>query len=297
MQSILKQSFSNFEIIAVDDGSTDDTGQLLEQFHKKDQRIKVIRQDNSGLGAARNKGFEFASGKYTLFIDSDDFIEDGLLENVVHTAEDTDADIVLFGARTYNNITKVYGQLKFLPDKRVFGNSKVINRKNCPDKIMQIANVPVWNKLYRTEFLRNENLSFQTLHNNEDVMFVLSSFCLATRIAYLDQIFYDYRRGLPNSLTSKKTLHPLCFITAIESLFDKLHEKGVFCEVEKSFVNIAVSLCFYQINSMQEKEVQKLIKEELRQEHWKRMKVTEYPDSYYDEFGKRNFIRSFIMEA
>ena len=179
IQSLLNQKFYNFEIIAVDDGSIDDTGLILDRY-QAESRIRVIHQSNQGVAAARNRGFKEANGKYVVFIDSDDFVEPDFFNSVIDAAEINSADIVLFGARNYYDEKKEFETAwYYMPDKKIIGDALVFNRKKFPDTIMQVINVGTMNKVYRKQFLVKEGLQFQKLHNCEDVAMVMTSLCLA----------------------------------------------------------------------------------------------------------------------
>ena len=96
VQSICNQTYPKLEIILVDDGSPDQCGELCEMYAKKDERIRVVHKENGGLSDARNEGVKYATGKYILFVDSDDYIAEDLVEKTVEVAETQNCDIVLF---------------------------------------------------------------------------------------------------------------------------------------------------------------------------------------------------------
>lgn len=101
LDSVVNQTLRDIEIICVDDGSPDSSLSLLQKYASGDNRIKILQQENSGAGIARNKGLAMASGKYILFLDSDDFFELDLCENLFYQAEKTEADIILYDADCY----------------------------------------------------------------------------------------------------------------------------------------------------------------------------------------------------
>ena len=101
LDSITGQTLRNIEIICVDDSSTDSSGKILEEYAKKDERIKIITQPNKGAGAARNNGLSAAQGKYLSFLDSDDFFEPDMLELAYKKAEEDRADFVVFKSDQY----------------------------------------------------------------------------------------------------------------------------------------------------------------------------------------------------
>ena len=99
LDSLINQSFKDFEVICIDDGSTDKSYKILEEYSQKDSRIKVLKQEHNGAGAARNLGIEIAKGKYIQFLDSDDYFEPNMLEELYNTAEKFGADMAVCSAR------------------------------------------------------------------------------------------------------------------------------------------------------------------------------------------------------
>ena len=97
LNSVIDQSYTNLEIILVDDGSTDRSGEICGQYALKDSRIKVIHEENAGLGEARNRGLRIASGDYICFVDSDDWIEEDYCKELAQAAERTNSDIAICG--------------------------------------------------------------------------------------------------------------------------------------------------------------------------------------------------------
>ena len=106
LDSLINQSLREIEIICVDDGSTDGTLNILRQYETTDRRIKVIQQKNQYAGVARNIGMKHAHGKYMIFLDADDFFNETLLEKTYCEAERCNADVVLFGGQSYDNVSK-----------------------------------------------------------------------------------------------------------------------------------------------------------------------------------------------
>ena len=106
LDSIISQTLKDFEVICVNDGSTDNSLDILEEYAKNDSRFKIISQENQGQGIARNKAIDIAQGKYLLFVDPDDWIETNALEQIWNKAEATDANIVQFNYEIYNDLTQ-----------------------------------------------------------------------------------------------------------------------------------------------------------------------------------------------
>ena len=123
LDSLTRQTFSDFELICVDDGSTDKTPQILETYAKQDQRIVILRQDNMGPGAARNKGLDSARGNYVCMLDADDLYDEQMLEIMHNRSLETDADVVVCRCEMFDDPTlplapEQRGPLLRLPRKR-----------------------------------------------------------------------------------------------------------------------------------------------------------------------------------
>lgn len=107
LESLLSQTLQEMEIICVDDGSSDGSPEILKRFQERDGRVRILTQENQYAGAARNNGMKEAQGEYLLFLDADDFFENTLLEKVYNQGKKMEADIVLFGAKQYNDKTGI----------------------------------------------------------------------------------------------------------------------------------------------------------------------------------------------
>lgn len=283
LESLLNQSLQEIEIICVDDGSTDHSRQILEEYAAGDERIRVMHQRNRYAGVARNRGLSAASGEYVIFLDSDDFFKKDLLEKTYHKAKSTDADIVIFGARKYNTATKVsektrlYFKPELLPKKRIF------SRRDVPDRIMTITSPAPWTYLYRREFLLRQNLQFQPLQNSNDAYFTLLALCVAERISYVKEDLVYYRTGQKNNLQSRKSRYPTCFIEAYTALYEELKRRNIFAEVEKSYVKVVLSGCSYNLDTTTDPLARLKICRAMAAERFLASGIMEHPASYYPD--------------
>ena len=162
--SVISQTYRNLEIIVIDDGSTDDSGIICDQYAEKDDRIHVIHTDNRGLASARNLGLENVSGEYISFIDSDDWIEPQTIEMFIGAALETEADIV--SARTCSEYVggTVHRPMEKNDSHSYFGQD--ILSAFAEGKFGNV----VWNKIYRVECFRD--IRFPDGHNYEDIAIV-----------------------------------------------------------------------------------------------------------------------------
>lgn len=110
LDSLITQTLSDIEIICINDGSTDNSLEILTNYSKRDSRIKIITQENKGLSSARNRGFEFINGKYTYFIDSDDILKSDALEKLYNLACDKNTDFIIFKLINFDSETKEFSK-------------------------------------------------------------------------------------------------------------------------------------------------------------------------------------------
>ena len=197
VDSIRSQTYRNLEIILIDDGSVDDSLEICMLLSEKDSRIKVIHQNNIGLAETRNKGIDIASGEYICFIDSDDYIENGMIETLLKNAEMTNSDVS--GVRAYIHLRN--GKIEGFSN----GKREIVSTKGTREAISSysdgIISIAAWDKLYKKESL--EGIKFDKNVFKEDSDFILK-LCLTGRNFVSDtKEYYHYVKRTEDSITSK----------------------------------------------------------------------------------------------
>jgi len=193
IESILNQTFQDIEIICVDDGSTDDSLNILRTFKEKDLRIKILEQSNLYAGIARNNAMKIAKGNYLIFLDSDDIFKSDMIEKAYKRAIDVDADIVVFGGYYFeNDIKKSFDFPALLRTDMVFDDN-VFEPNDSFEYIFNFTTPAPWNKLFKREFIEKNNLYFQKYKRVNDLYFVKISLALAKRIGIVDEKLIYYR--------------------------------------------------------------------------------------------------------
>lgn len=192
IQSVLNQTYKQLEIILVDDGSKDTSGNICDEYAKKDNRIKVIHKENGGLSSARNVGIDNATGKYIMFIDSDDFFENNSCELLYNEIVSKDADYVI-GNYIY---TTYEGKRWDNPMFNVYDSCKVSIKDYR--KSFFVMNSTVWNKIFKRDFIEKHKLRFVEGALAEDAIF--STFCYThtDKGYYINDIIYNYRQNKEN---------------------------------------------------------------------------------------------------
>jgi len=248
MESLVNQTYRNIQIICVDDGSPDKSIDILNHYAAKDSRVKVVTKVNGGLSDARNYGMRYVSGKYFMFIDSDDWLDLSACEESVRTAENNDADCVMFSyTKEFSNtqvpvhvfkntelgaqhpgFEHVIGGGYLLENQRI---SNFILQKTFGPVLTQLRNphecditVSAWMQLFKTELFKDIKFyDNRKLGTFEDGVYQIDVYSRCKRFVYIDRPWYHYRKTNAASITSKynPNLH-----LRWKGLFKLLYEKS-----------------------------------------------------------------------
>ena len=234
LDSLLNQTFDDFEIICVNDGSTDSSLDILESYAKKDSRFKIITQENRGLSGARNTGIKEVTGEYTLFVDSDDWLEVNALEELSKQVDKTSSDITMFKFRFYNEDLDNFSQSSFTNLDVIPENlDDEFNYGDVLDILFKISHAP-FNKLYKTEFLNN-SIEFPEGVIYEDLYFFYTVFFNAEKCSVLRKIIYNYmiREDSISTTGDEKSYHILKVLNHVQ---DNLISKNIYDNVKDDFL-------------------------------------------------------------
>ena len=194
--SILKQTYESIELILVDDGSSDASGAICNEYANKDNRVKVISQENQGVSAARNNGLALVTGEYVMFVDADDYLHsnDAIASLILAAKENEYPDVVQF--RKVNDKTKYDSQRK--------SGQMPINGSLISEMLVDERLNTLWNKFYKRSLVETNNLSFPSgIRMGEDLLFNANFFKFAETIVFLDRQLYFYRVDNLDSVTNR----------------------------------------------------------------------------------------------
>ena len=281
LESLLSQTLQEMEIICVDDGSSDGSPEILKRFQERDGRVRILTQENQYAGAARNNGMKEAQGEYLLFLDADDFFENTLLEKVYNQGKKMEADIVLFGAKQYNDKTGIVSPASWYFKRDALPRENPFSGKTENTDVFAIVTPAPWTKLFRREFVEKQGLSFQGLQNSNDVYFVLTALALAEKITYVDEELVFYRVGMKGSLQGSKSLHPDCFIEAYAGVYHELQRRGIYERYEEGFMNILLSGCAHNLRTVTDWELRRRICERMAEPEFAEMGLMERREEYF----------------
>ncbi|RSJ81409.1 glycosyltransferase family 2 protein [Streptococcus cristatus] len=213
LDSLLNQSFKNFEIILLNDGSKDNSLNILKEYELKYSFVRVIDKQNEGVAVTRNKGILLAEGEYIMFMDNDDFVDSDYIETFYQAIHEKNLDLVIGGYKRVNQDNQI-----------IF--SQDIQQSEWSKYIIMAP----WAKVYRTEFLKTNNLEFFDYGIGEDIIFNLAAYKATDKIGLLDYKGYNwYYNSQSISNTSQRGFSPKIDILV---LFSKIFELGKPSELE-----------------------------------------------------------------
>jgi glycosyltransferase involved in cell wall biosynthesis len=233
LDSVVNQTMREIQIICINDGSTDLSLSILEEYANDDSRILLINKINAGVAAARNEGLARATGKYILFVDSDDTVDTKLCEKVYAKAEQSNADFVLFFHDTPNGHPCVCDTTISTDDKIKWEEKKSLLNFGT-----------VWGKLWRKNFLDKHNLKFyEQVFCLDDVLFYWQGLSLATKVSVLPEILYHYYLH-PNALTAFQGRHFQTILNELIKCKLFLQENELYQLCKTLFLRVEIDLLF-----------------------------------------------------
>lgn len=248
LASIEGQTYRNIEIIVVDDGSTDSTLQLAQTHSEKDSRVTILVQDNQYAGVARNNGLEKAKGDYLLFFDADDILNSDTIELLVERAEETRADVTICRSTAFDIKSGVTYPLSHALCGVDLGS--VISGKDLCDSLFQDFVGWPWDKLFRSSFVRYQDLRFQPLRTTNDAYFVYMALVLSKKISFVDYAGVVHRVGNSSSLEGSRRQSCENALTAAKTIFEALQEKGVYPSFERTYLNWLIHFSVWNIKTL-----------------------------------------------
>jgi glycosyltransferase EpsH len=257
LDSIVNQTYTNLEIIVVNDGSPDGSYQVFEKFSENDSRIKIINQENAGLSAARNAGIKEATGEYLMFVDSDDWVETTIVENLLSKINGVDLIVCSYYRSYENTVIPRFFDVEGIIKGEVFQRRLVGllgNELNDPSQADSL--VTVWAKLYKTIIIKENELQFVSTKEvgTEDLLFNVQ-YCNYVLNCYIfNKALYYYRK---NNISSLTTIYKSRLFTQWLNLYAIIQniivDKGA--RFNKAFDNrVCLSLIGLGLNEIQNPE-------------------------------------------
>ncbi|MCJ7651855.1 MAG: glycosyltransferase [Candidatus Lokiarchaeota archaeon] len=246
LESVINQTYRRIEIILIDDGSSDNSGKICDEYANHDDRIYVIHQENQGVSVTRNVGINKSKGKYIAFIDSDDWIESKMIEVMVSNAENYDGDAVICGYYEYgyykNDKNK---KVKFFPVKEM----KVCEKNIFLEELLKISHVDYynspWNKLFSRKIIIENKLQYNPeIAFFEDLIFNLGFFNNTKRVILVKDELYNHRVDVTDSLTKKYIKEMWDIQLCLLKKYKKIYINAGLFRMNVKKINAFVIKCF-----------------------------------------------------
>ena len=216
LDSVVNQTLKEIEIICVDDGSTDNSLEILKEYAQKDNRITVIKQKNLYAGIARNAGLSQAKGEYLSFLDSDDFFEPNMLEEMSKKGDEDNSDVVFCGYILFDNNIKKDNFMVIYPNEYL--SKSPLSPEKIKDKLFIITNPNPWTKLFKRKLFIDNDLHFESLLRCNDLTCIYTALVTSKKISFCSNSYIHYRSSQKSNITAKKEKYIDCFFNSINKL-------------------------------------------------------------------------------
>ena len=297
LNSFLFKDEIKSEIICIDDGSTDGSLEILREYEAEDSRVTVIHQEHAGDAACKNTGIRLAKGEYLLFLNANDFYDSDMFRLAYERAHTDSCDVVAFQSDLYNERGRTYSfegaaiRTELLPSVRPFAGTDIV--KNFYDAF---AAWP-WDKLFRTEFVRENGLFFLEQPAEGDLSFVYSALAKASRISLANANLAHHR--IPEAgLDPEDEKSGLCVCEALSSVKRQLEDGSLFARFEHDFTDFALRLSLRRLNAAQGTAYDELYKG-LKEKWLKELGIADRGPLYFSdrsEYGQLQQILSGTAE-
>lgn len=285
LDSIINQTFDDIEVICVNDGSSDRSLEILNEYAERDSRITVIDQENGGHAVATNRGMKLAKGKYLYLMDSDDILDIHAFEETYNLAEEKNVDFVLFQAINYymdtgELVEKENYSMNEIADR--VGDS-VFNWKDIRDLAFDVTVTP-WSKLYNREFVEKNNCQFSEGLVFDDNIFFWEVFFSAERITFLRKHLFK-RRWHSKSSTMGGNVKYIDSIEIFKLLWKTFQRFGTFEEYKETLYNKRVRTGFWRLTAIRD-EFKEMYYEKFK-ESMLEIKEEEFFDDFYETIEEK----------
>lgn len=272
IESVLEQSFSDYELILIDDGSKDMSLTICHKYAMRDKRIKIISQKNSGVSVARNKGLECALGKFISFVDSDDYLEPQALEKLYKSVTKEPCDLV---CGSFQRICANGASSPFIWSSRTLRSAKEL-ADVCYKMNMSVVLGGVWGKLYRNTIIKKYQIRFpHDISVAEDNIFNINYYQIINNVILLEDIVYNYREN-ENSLTATVTPNTFNNLISVFEARKKYYSDFVSSFDKGVFLNQFITLFFWNVQELLRKNKSYIEKINILKEVFTNGQITTY---------------------
>lgn len=290
LDSIFAQTFKDFELICVNDGSTDDSLSILNEYANLDSRIRIISQENAGVSSARNKGLSLANSTYTLILDSDDIFLPDMFEKLVKKADKTNSDIVVCSSCEYDGESYESSPAPWALKLNLIPTGKSFEVKDVSSHLFEAFMGWPWDRLYRTQFIKDSGLFFpEDMANSEDGVYVYGLLYRASSIAIIPDVLIKHRSSRSGSVSNSRDKDPECFYEAICRIKNDLKQLGMYELLGRSFLNWALDYSIWNISTLTSSVVRNSLARKLVSGNYPELEINEHKWSYFNLYGMSNY--------
>lgn len=297
IECLENQTYEDFEVICVNDGSTDSSLAMLEEVAKRDSRFRAVSRENGGEGAARNTGLSEARGKYVICVDADDLCEPNMIEAMVAPFDtDEEIDVVLCDLDNYFDDIDEYRHAPWAVDKKAIPSNVAFSAKDIPDFYGHVTGYCA-NKMVKRSLIDGHDLKWQEVRTHGDMAFTQSALGIARKIYFVDQELYHHRKRSDGGSLSDVTQDTLfeCLFLALEEIKNNLVRANAWDDFESIFVNYALSQCrwkYYRVSVNARPNVHNA----LRTTWLRRLGITGYPKEFYSSTNDYRFMWAVLNQ-
>lgn len=290
LESINLQTYKDFECIIVNDGSSDDTQKIIDEFIKDKHHFKSMYKTNEGVSTARNAGFESSTGEYVIFLDGDDFFDEHLLEFLYRKIVESSSDMTFCNYKVFYESMQKFSEPQI--DYTLLSNSNFISYHTDPENILNTPTLMVWNKIFKSSFLRDNKLkSNKRLQRAQDIDFVGRAILNAEKIGIVEAVLVSYRSDTGVSNVSKLYRHPYDVVRALNYLRKYIDSKKIYKLVKISYIKVSINHLLANLYFTETYQVHKLIfnkaKKLLLETGLDELRSTHFSDERLYEAGKK----------
>ena len=261
LESLINQTLKDIEIICVNDGSTDDSYEILEEYKAKDSRIKVIHKENKGTGAARNDGLKLATGECIGFVDPDDWVKPNMFERLYSLIQEKDLDIAMCMPDGYDEKNAVNAPFPYFVDANF---EKIIDDRIFNWRDLSPFSYPmcVWNKLYKKELFDKHNIDFAEGLDFEDHKVIFGTLLTAEKMFFIREKLYVYRFNREGSVLTDNNRRLIDHIKIFDIVENIMNNTNTMELLRNDFLTYKIHNLLYYYS---------MIKEEFKSEYYENM--------------------------
>lgn len=292
IDSFLAQTYKDIEVICVDDGSKDNTYDILVGYSRKDSRVRAIHQENMHAGVARNNGMKNAVGTYLVFCDADDYVEPDYIEKLHDKIVADNADICLCGGKKLMCDTDTLYVAASILNPKHLPSVYPFNMHTHADYILNLATVAPWAKMFRRDFVEKTGLQYEDRRVGNDVYFVTSALCMAEKITVVEDPLVTYKSNQETSTTSMLSGNSCDPVDAWTNAMKYMKEHD--CFPRRSFDNRVASLLARLVCNTKSYDDFKIFYDYLKSTGIKNLEITEHDKDYYYVEWHSDFIKMLL---